>query len=748
MQLLLHVKRWLVASALLVGSSLVAVAYAQTAPTFSGGTGTSADPYQIATAQDLRTLSDYVNGEGAYTKGNNCAGKYFLQTKSIDMSGEDFTPIGRRVTESDDAFHDDLFSGVYDGGGKFITNLTMGTKGVEVIPTDLKRFENMALFGMIGGEGCVVKNVYLKSGKIQGAMYMGGIAAWVKKGATVTRCKVGKDVVIISSRGFVGGIVGGANKGATVTECVNYADVYSCYETSFNTGGIVGSAGDAVIYGCANYGDIQGGRFTGGIVGSYPYVSNPDFDCAYLPIYDCYNAGDVTSLVGCAGGILGGYPNKYPDKDYKVLVNCYSYGQVAAPYGDKAYGPLVGQTLGDPNAPAPGYGYPRQLSYNSYYDVERVAAKQDQTSGNATLGFKHGEPLHHNEMKGEAFVTKLNAGDTRSRYALDTHKINEGYPVLAWMNETYNAEIDLPFACVPETATPYSTSMRMPKLFKPNRGGLFYMINEDKQQPVVNLKGIGFTREICFVQGALAESEVTSYNIVRSTSFFKRPLTSDGLYDKNKEPKAASRWLITPEFTVKSNTPYFVWNAASEDGVSEEGDFRESYEVYIGEEGDVTAEAYKSKTAVFSTKAEDAIKATEEPVTGEDGQITYRTFYRIPQHTLDLQKYVGKKVRIAFHYTSHYKYNLILGRFDVSSTAAADHVSLPVDMSFAVSVADNQLQLRSESGAAMSFHIYAINGALVGSYNGAEVSTTLPSGTYVVVGSGNGIHQTVKVTLP
>ena len=87
---------------------------------YSGGSGTSGDPYQIATTDDLIDLSSSSSDWS----------KYFVQTSnitfdedetSVDWNGDGnlsdpngFSPIGNSTTK---------FTGSYDGKGYRITNL-------------------------------------------------------------------------------------------------------------------------------------------------------------------------------------------------------------------------------------------------------------------------------------------------------------------------------------------------------------------------------------------------------------------------------------------------------------------------------------------------------------------------------------------------------------------------------------------------------------------------------------------------
>jgi uncharacterized repeat protein (TIGR02543 family) len=93
-------------------------------PTFvsrGDGDGTSANPYKITNANDLKDLACYVNGTGTYSNGlpagvaHNCSGVYFQQTNPITLTS-DWTPIGTSSAP---------FKGNYDGGKNAISGLTV-----------------------------------------------------------------------------------------------------------------------------------------------------------------------------------------------------------------------------------------------------------------------------------------------------------------------------------------------------------------------------------------------------------------------------------------------------------------------------------------------------------------------------------------------------------------------------------------------------------------------------------------------
>ena len=87
------------------------------ASVFAGGSGTEAEPYQVASVAQLEAFRDGVNSgeQGGY------AGVCFQLTADLDLSGTDWTPIG---TMEDMEGHSTMFLGTFDGGGHTISGLT------------------------------------------------------------------------------------------------------------------------------------------------------------------------------------------------------------------------------------------------------------------------------------------------------------------------------------------------------------------------------------------------------------------------------------------------------------------------------------------------------------------------------------------------------------------------------------------------------------------------------------------------
>ncbi len=122
--------------------------------------------YLIETADDLKTLADYVNN------GNDTTNLTFKQTADIDLKDVNFAPIG---------WYDDIneadyfFAGTYDGGNFTISNLTINNATSDY----------QALFGENGG---TIQNVCLVNANITGNDFVGALVGYNK--GTVKDCLI------------------------------------------------------------------------------------------------------------------------------------------------------------------------------------------------------------------------------------------------------------------------------------------------------------------------------------------------------------------------------------------------------------------------------------------------------------------------------------------------------------------------------------------------------------------------------
>lgn len=218
-----------------------------------------------------------------------------------------------------------------------------------------------------------IKNIIINSGTLKGGSYFGSIAG-VNNG-TIDSC--GNNVNISSIGHYVGGIAGYLS--GNIYRCYNAGNVTSTgrSNSTYNeasTGGIAGGAYSANIFYCYNTGAVKATyRYAGGILGIIAYRQTGKKTISY-----CYNTGTVSSSEN-AGSIVANASK------YVTLNRCYYTSSNASYVGT-----------------ASGYGTP------TVSNVAKVASATLQT---------------YTTVMGE-------------NYAYDVYNQNNGYPVLAWQNET------------------------------------------------------------------------------------------------------------------------------------------------------------------------------------------------------------------------------------------------------------------------------------------------------------------------
>lgn len=663
---------------------------------FSGGDGSQGSPYQISNEADLRNLSKMV----ADKANNGFVGKYFTQTANITLSGENFTPIGGSGSTLVPKWEKEFaFNGVYDGGMHKIYNLNINTEDQLLIDDETYEGERfrVGLFGAIGGKA-VIKNVVIASGHIYGSAFVGGIVGWMKdEGSIVTHCKVANKVHVYA-RYVSGGIVGAGSKKALVEKCANYGNIRSYGNANISgcAAGIVAYPSDTRIEGCANFGDIYSATsFVGGIAATYPVTvpGKPDaIKYEYPPMKSCMNAADVTSRIGVAGGLIGAWPyapmeedadpNNLPEKI--AMENCYSYGQsyVAT---KKTFGPVIAFVQKN---------YPQKV-VKTFYNAERYFYKEDPTSGDSEIAFIHGESKTHAHMRSDAFLGELNAGSLH-QFGKDVHNFNYGMPVLQWIIDSYDPEIDLPLYAEKNLA-PAVHREKAGSFFRPNRAGEFIMVNMDMQTPNVQMKSLGHTIYRAWGHRVFQIEGEQTYRFFNSMSRFRRPFNEDGSINMSAEPEAASHWLITPEFEVKADKKFITWKAGSE------YEWLEGYKVFVADADATTPEQFSNAKLVFETAGEEQM--VEVPASAMEPE-----HYKLKHRAVDLSEYVGRKIRLAFVDDTKFKFSLMLGMFKMSETGkdTGNEMVLPTGL---YSVRTEAKTIVAEAqGAELYFELYDVTG--------------------------------------
>jgi len=286
---------------------------------FSGGSGTKADPYQIATAEDFIQLSKDVNG------GNPYADTYFVQTNDLNLSGKTLTPIGYSKYASNTGITSDTryFAGHYNGcgytaiegyianwGADGNTNTHDAPYNGQININTLMVSDAQTSWGLFGNViGGSVSNLNVKdirvgyrndaSNAFLSSKNLGfGFANELGKAATCA-----------------GAVVGYAEN-AVIANCKTSYTIGSKYIFAFYyAGGIVGYAKDTTILGCVNDMRVSSIYATGGIVGggnnlTIKYCMN-DETLSVFHNDAAMNCGDPVGVAGTdaaqavVGGIMG-----------------------------------------------------------------------------------------------------------------------------------------------------------------------------------------------------------------------------------------------------------------------------------------------------------------------------------------------------------------------------------------------------------------------------------------------------------
>ncbi len=273
---------------------------------YSGGSGTAGDPYQIADANDLLALA-------ANTANYS---KCFILTADIDLQYRQVWTtaiIAADTDNSNEDFDGTAFTGTFDGNGHKIIHFTINGGSNWYL----------GLFGYINSGS--VKNLGLENCSVRGYYYVGGLVGYNMNDGNVSNCYSTGSVSGVSGSEYVGGLVG-SNYGGNVSNCYSTGTV-SGGDGSYGLGGLVG-VNDGSINDCYSTGDVTGGDGSYGLGG---LVGGNDCD-----ISNCYSTGTVSGYM-YVGGLVG-------ENIYGIISNCYSTGVVG---GSDNVGGLLGYNDGD-----------------------------------------------------------------------------------------------------------------------------------------------------------------------------------------------------------------------------------------------------------------------------------------------------------------------------------------------------------------------------------------------------------------
>jgi len=216
---------------------------------YSGGSGTSGDPWQIANTDDLIDLST-TSTDWSST---------FIQTANITFDADEqnvdwdddgtanwdaqdqlgFSPIGNVGTK---------FTGTYDGQEYEISNLFI----------DRSSTDDVGLFGF--NNGATIENLGVVDCDISGKDQVGGLLGFNTNSSTVTNSY---STGAVDGTTYVGGLVGAM----TINSIIENSYSTGAVTGGDQVGGLVGTDQNGSIEYCYSVGTVTGSSNVGGFIG-------------------------------------------------------------------------------------------------------------------------------------------------------------------------------------------------------------------------------------------------------------------------------------------------------------------------------------------------------------------------------------------------------------------------------------------------------------------------------------------------
>lgn len=250
---------------------------------FEDGSGTEANPYQIATLDQLNAVRYYPSA---------C----FIQIADIDASatstwnsGSGWEPLGSSGSQ---------FTGNYNGQGYDITGLYINRSAATYV----------GLFGY--ANGATISNVELYSANVTGGSYTGGLIGYQTSSASVENCLSDGTV---AGTNYVGGLVGYIRVGSSINNSLSK-------------------------------GQVSANTYIGGLIGRI--YSDCDVMNSYSMADVIRNSGQTSVIVGgfigqnYAGSIINSYSTG--SVTYDGTTNPSSKGFVGTIYNDGIYYNMTG----------------------------------------------------------------------------------------------------------------------------------------------------------------------------------------------------------------------------------------------------------------------------------------------------------------------------------------------------------------------------------------------------------------------
>lgn len=427
--------------------------------------------YTIHNARELAGMALLIS-DGVDMDGTDFKGKTIRLAADIDLRNDDGTEgarLWRTVGNPGDPFR-----GTFDGQGHTVKNINVN-------------FSN-PVYGKISGtfggligvaENAVIKNVKVEGNFLAAAGYSGGIVGRAIN-TTVENCTT--DIQVKNSK-ETGGIVGRGEGTTVIRNCTTVGNMTGMSEL----GGIVGSVMGTTSFPGTDDVKIENCRMQGSITGTHQYVGGILGYCvAPVTLSNCRNEGNVSasqntrsgaSDTGACGGIVG------TAEGVLTMNRCSNRGKVSGTGYLKYAAGLVGFinkrtseitdccSTGDVTAGS------RTTAAGFMNMTENMALAKATVTNCYSAGAVTAESPESSAVKRDAFIAEgsddnfknnyvlenrvngtqnaahqgvtdltdaaLKAGVSKlgSAYIPDGEQCNSGYPILAWENPSFKADI-------------------------------------------------------------------------------------------------------------------------------------------------------------------------------------------------------------------------------------------------------------------------------------------------------------------
>jgi len=298
---------------------------------FAGGNGTTGNPYQIESSDQLNKVRDYL-------------GSHFILNNDIDMNvfnaDHPWEPIGNETTP---------FTGSLDGRNFKITNLIINAPSSS---------QPVGLFSVVGGTNSFIQNLTIDAVEVRGLDYVGILAG--KNSSTIHNVGVAGSVY---GENFVGGLTG-ASRDSNISNSYATGNVMGTNDV----GGLSGRMDNGVVSYSYAAVDVSSPVDVGGFIGkqentniSYSYATGNVAGCEDVGGFVGDNGNSLISNSFATGSVTGSCESGFQGDSVGGLIGDNSDGNIENSYaigrvtGDYLVGGLVGIS---------GRGYENNSFYN------------------------------------------------------------------------------------------------------------------------------------------------------------------------------------------------------------------------------------------------------------------------------------------------------------------------------------------------------------------------------------------------